>query len=377
MTRQGLQQRHASGCTRRGRCECPWRASVYSATDGRQIKKTFPSRAAALAWREDTRVAVRRRELRAPTGETLKQAADAFLGAAKSGVARPRSGGEYRPATLRSFERQLRLRVLPQLGARKLSSIDRVTLQDFVAQMLADGLSPALIEATCTPLRAIFARAVERQQLAMNPCLGLRLPSERKRRERIAPPEECRKLIEALRASDRALWATLLYAGLRRGEAMALRIEDVDLAAGVIHVRASWDQYAGRGETKSGRDRRVPITAELRRYLAGHLLALDWSDGLIFGVSAVSPFKPTGIGFRAGVDWRRAGVERITPHECRHTFASLMIAAGVNAKALSEFLGHANIGITLDTYGHLMPGAEDEAAELLDGYLRASSAATA
>lgn len=376
MTRQGLQQRHASGCTRRGRCECPWRASVYSATDGRQIKKTFPSRAAAMAWREDTRVAVRRRELRAPTGETLKQAADAFLGAAKSGVARPRSGGEYRPATLRSFERQLRLRVLPQLGARKLSSIDRVTLQDFVAQMLADGLSPALIEATCTPLRAIFARAVERQQLAMNPCLGLRLPSERKRRERIAPPEECRKLIEALRASDRALWATLLYAGLRRGEAMALRIEDVDLAAGVIHVRASWDQYAGRGETKSGRDRRVPITAELRRYLAGHLLALDWSEGLIFGVSPVSPFKPTGIAFRAGVDWRRAGLARITPHECRHTFASLMIAAGVNAKALSTFLGHSNIGVTLDTYGHLMPGAEGEAAELLAGYLT-SSAATA
>jgi integrase len=64
-------------------------------------------------------------------------------------------------------------------------------------------------------------------------------------------------------------------------------------------------------------------------------------------------------------------LERITLHECRHTFASLMIAAGVNAKALSTFMGHANISITLDRYGHLMPGTEGEAAGLLDTYLAA------
>jgi hypothetical protein len=64
-------------------------------------------------------------------------------------------------------------------------------------------------------------------------------------------------------------------------------------------------------------------------------------------------------------------LERITPHACRHTFASLMIAAGVNAKALSTFMGHATISITLDRYGHLMPGSEAEAANLLDAYLAA------
>ena len=62
-------------------------------------------------------------------------------------------------------------------------------------------------------------------------------------------------------------------------------------------------------------------------------------------------------------------MEPVTLHECRHTYASLMIAAGVNFKALSEFMGHAEISITLDRYGHLMPGARDEAAELLDNYL--------
>ncbi len=69
--------------------------------------------------------------------------------------------------------------------------------------------------------------------------------------------------------------------------------------------------------------------------------------------------------------WKKAGLQRITPHECRHSYASLMIAAGVNAKSLSQFMGHANISITLDRYGHLMPGSEEEAAGLLDGYLDA------
>lgn len=71
----------------------------------------------------------------------------------------------------------------------------------------------------------------------------------------------------------------------------------------------------------------------------------------------------------------RAGLEPITLHEARHTFASLMIAAGVNAKALATYMGHASIGITLDTYGHLFPGNEGEAAVLLDAYLERVEAA--
>jgi integrase len=72
---------------------------------------------------------------------------------------------------------------------------------------------------------------------------------------------------------------------------------------------------------------------------------------------------------RADKVWRAKKLERITPHSARHTFASLMIAAGVNAKALSTFMGHAKIGITLDRYGHLMPGSEAETAGLLDAFL--------
>ena len=89
----------------------------------------------------------------------------------------------------------------------------------------------------------------------------------------------------------------------------------------------------------------------------------------MFGSTAASPFSPSPVRERADAAWKCGGLDPITLHECRHTFASLMIAAGVNAKALSTYMGHANISITLDRYGHLMPGNEDEAAGLLDAYL--------
>jgi integrase len=84
----------------------------------------------------------------------------------------------------------------------------------------------------------------------------------------------------------------------------------------------------------------------------------------------VGPFNEWVIGRTAQAVWKRAKLARITLHECRHTFASLMIAAGANAKALSTYLGHASVTLTYDRYGHLMPGNEEEAADLLDAYLK-------
>lgn len=138
----------------------------------------------------------------------------------------------------------------------------------------------------------------------------------------------------------------------------------------MIHVLRGWDDLEGEQETKGRTRRRVPIPKALRAHLSAELLRTGRRGAdLVFGESATSPFNPRLLAGRADRAWSEAGLERITLHECRHTFASLMIAAGVNAKALSTFMGHASITITLDRYGHLMPGAHDEAAGLLDAYL--------
>ena len=92
----------------------------------------------------------------------------------------------------------------------------------------------------------------------------------------------------------------------------------------------------------------------------------------MFGENGTTAASPAASTSRADAVWKAAQLDRITLHEARHMYASLMIAAGVNAKALSTYMGHANISITLDRYGHLMPGNEAETATVLDTYLEAA-----
>jgi integrase len=170
-------------------------------------------------------------------------------------------------------------------------------------------------------------------------------------------------------ANDRVIWATAFYAGLRVGELQALAAEEVMLENGVLDAQFGWDRVEGRQPTKGRNQRKVPIASALRELLIAELLRSGRrGSALVFG-DTDTPFDPRELQRRADRAWK--GLERITPHECLHTFASLMIAAGVNAKALSSYIGHESIQITMDRYGHLMPGNEEEAAGLLDAYLAA------
>jgi integrase len=156
---------------------------------------------------------------------------------------------------------------------------------------------------------------------------------------------------------------------------MGLRWSDVDLASGVIHVERAWDAKSRvyvEPKSRAGQ-RRVPIPAVLRDYLVERKLRSGDPEALVFGRAEGQPFDASAVADRAGRAWGRAGLAPITLHEARHTFASLMIAAGVNAKALATYLGHSSITITLDRCGHLFPGNEEEAAERLDAYLKIAS----
>jgi integrase len=171
------------------------------------------------------------------------------------------------------------------------------------------------------------------------------------------------------------------YAGLRRGELMGLRTGDVDVATGVIRVEQAYDprskeiippkSYAGR--------RKVPIAGLIRDTLIdARVRASDRNLELVFGRDDGRPFSYNGILDRAKRIWNLHGLDPIGLHECRHTFASLMIAAmsdagRFNPKVLQTLMGHASITETYDRYGHLIPGSENEAAEMLDRYLEAAA----
>lgn len=373
---EGIEVRHRKGCRSLsgGRCGCEpsYRASVWSRLEDKLIRKSFPTEAAAKGWRADAQTGVRKGTLRAPAPTTIEEAGAAWLDGARAGLIRTRSGQLYKPAAIRGYEKALRREVVPAIGGMRVTDVRRIDLQDLVDGLMARGLSASTVSTVVTPLRAIYRRAENRGEVGVNPTRGLELPAITGGRERIAEPSEAHKLIQALLPTDRPIWATAMYAGLRRGELKALRWPDVDLGAGVIRVERGWDDIEGEQETKGRNKRRVPIAAVLRDYLDEHRLQTQ-GDGLVFGRDG-KPFIPRRLSDRADDAWKAAKLNRITLHECRHTFASLMIAAGVNAKALSTYMGHANIGITLDRYGHLMPGNEEEAAGLLDSYLEAWNA---
>jgi integrase len=346
---------------------------VWSKRERKRIRKTFDTFATAQAWRQDAQVALRKGTLRAPTPETVKQAADAWLEGARSGQIRNRSGDTYKPATIRAYECALKLRLLPHFGSYRLSDVRRTDAQDFADGLLTKGLDPSTIANTLMPLRAIYRRHLARGDVGLNPVSGIELPAVRGKRDRIVAPAEAAKLIAAAPSEDRALWATAFYGGLRLGELRALGWSNVDLAAGLIRVERSWDDREGFIDPKSRAGRRkVPIPAALRDHLTEHRMNGD-GHGFVFGDER--PFNAAMVYKRAREAWKKAKISPVTLHEARHCFASLMIAAGVNAKALATFMGHATISLTLDRYGHLFPGSEDEAAELLDAFLEGANTA--
>jgi integrase len=349
-----------------------YRVRIYR--DGKRIVKTFPTFAAAKAWRQDAAVALRERTYRDPAASpTLAEAADEWLEGAREGRIRTRSGNAYKPSALRSYERALRLRVLPVLGGYRLAEIRRRDIQDLVEKLIGEGLSASSIRNAIDPLRAVFRRAVRREDVAVNPTQDLDVPHDRGRRERVATPAEARKLLDALPDTDRCLWATALWTGLRRGELRELRWSDIDLDANIITVSRTLDDggVAVSAKTEAG-NREVPILSVLRAELLAHKLATGRrGDDLVFGRTATLPFIPSTVRRRAIAAWQAAGLDPIALHECRHTAASEMRAAGLDFKLIQAIIGHSSVTTTFDRYTHVSRDHLRAAAAQFEAHVQA------
>jgi integrase len=382
----GISERHSRSCRTKdgGDCNCKpaYRAFVYDRRSSTKVRKTFATLAAAKAWRADATKQLNDGRRIAPSRMTLREASGAWLAAAQADppAILNRSGHRYKPSALRGYEADLRNYVLQDLGAIRLSDVRRADLQALVDRLVGTGLSSSKVRNVIVPIRAIYRHAVERDEVGTNPTTGLRLPAGEMPRDRAASAVEAAALLAALDEKDRALWATAAYAGLRRGELRALRWDDVDLPAGIIRVRRSWDDVAGEIEPKSRKGARtVPIAATLREYLVD-LKAQTGHDGhdFVFGPAANRPFTPVQVRRRARRAWEEAnelrlkrGLEPLVPiglHELRHTCVSMMHDAGLSLERIGDYIGHSSSYMT-DRYRHLLQGHEAEAVRLLDDYL--------
>jgi Phage integrase, N-terminal SAM-like domain len=177
----GITKRHSKGCPAKtgGRCRCDagYEASVYSKREGKKIRKTFARESEAKSRRAGALGAVARGGLRSSKPTTIRQAWDAWHEGAKSGVITNKSGDHYKPSTLRSYERAMRLRVLPKFGDVRQTDLERCDLQDFVDGLRSDGLDPSIIKLAVQALRPLLRRAVARGDLAYNPLRRARAAS--------------------------------------------------------------------------------------------------------------------------------------------------------------------------------------------------------
>jgi integrase len=351
-----------------------YRAEVWDNAARKRVTKTFPSKAAAKSWASAMENKVRLGEAAAFEPRTLEEAARDWLARAEAGTATNASGQAYKPSTARGYVHSLERHVLPVLGRTKLSQIRIDMVQAMIERMVLDGQAAQSIRNHITPLRVIFADARRQRLMGHNPLDGIKLPSGGTVRDRIAAPAEAVQLIAKLER-DRALWATAFYTGLRRGELMALDWSCVDLVEREIRVERSYDPAAKNDGEASGRfvapktkagTRTVPFPKLLLPFLA----AEDRTEGLVFGLDGATPFNASAVRKRALTAWTEAGLEPITLHECRHTYASLMLAAGVDMTKVSKWMGHSSITITVDRYGHLVPGSARDDMARFEQFLR-------
>ena len=403
MAAEGVVARHRAACrTRTGakRCTCTpsYRAQVGNPHTGEQAKRTFPSEAAASQWRRDMLTAFANGtppHEQAVSEITVAAALDELVARIKDGRTLTRSGRRYRPATARSYEHTAEQYLRPMMGHLRLADVRRRDVQDFVDELRRAGLSPSSVHNKLDVLRVLFKLAIEREYVDDTPCAHLRLPAVRSKRPEIASPERARELLEALPAEQRGLWATLFFAGLRIGEARALRWRDVDFDGGLIRIEHGWDEIEGEQEAKTDAGQRlVPLVGELRVHLAAHKLATGrGDDDLCFGRTADEPFVRSTVRTRALVAWgwrvaesrrdgkrskvlvkaRQDALEPVSPHGARHTCASYLIAAGVDDMTLQSVIGHSDVRTTKNVYGHLLPNALDSVRARLDAFLAPGS----
>jgi integrase len=385
---------HSRTCRTRagGRCNCDptYEAWVWSKRDQKKIRRKFRgegARDAAKSWRIDAAKLVKDRRLRAPTSRTLRDEVNEWLAGAKDGRILNKRQQPYKPNVIRNYELALRLRVLPDLGERKLGDIDFADLLALKEELQGNGRSGSTIRNTFVPLQAIYRRARRNGIVAVNPALDLELPSSGTR-DRAATPHEATELLAVLPEFERTIWATAFYAGLRRGELRALRVRDVDLDAKLIRVERGWDDVEGPIEPKSRAGRReVFLLRELRPLLEPLVEGRD-ADALLLGYGDARPFDTRAIARKAQRAWTAENKQReekereeadepplevFTLHEARHSFSTWLDHAGVSETRADRYMGHAASGVA-GRYRHMLPGQLSEDAAKLQAYLAGNEA---
>jgi integrase len=304
-----------------------------------------------------------------------------------------------RPTTYAHYTSNCEQHIIPFLGSMPLQRLDGVKLNALYGRLLTDGrirggggLSAASVRRVHATLHRAFRDAMRWGYLLANPASAADPPREHVlARER--PSWSSAELAAFLRSveSDRlyGLWRLLAMSGCRRGEALGLRWDDLDLESGAVRIRRALIPLNGKlieSEPKTARGRRtIALDAETLSALQGHAArqleeqrfweAAHTASRLVFTRENGAPLHPERITARFRRLVCEAALPTIPLHGLRHTHASLALALGINPRLVSERLGHSTVAFTLDVYAHVLPKADKEAAERVAELLGAATSA--
>jgi integrase len=256
---------------------------------------------------------------------------------------------------------------LPRLGERPLNGLGVDDILSLIIDLRRQGYSGTTIAAILTPLSRLFAHAVRRGLIEVNPVSKLDR-SERPRVSRqerpVLNPAEIGRLLQAAAPHYRTLLATAILSGLRQGELLGLHWRDVDFDNELIRVRTALSRKRRDVPPKTARAvRDVILMPALAEALRQHRMEtrFDQPDDYVFTTRAGTPHHAPHIGQRAlKPALEKAGLQPVRWHDLRHTFASLLIAGGANITFVSRQLGHTSSQITLGVYAHLLDREEQE-----------------
>ncbi len=310
--------------------------------------------------------------------------------------------GQLSAATVSSYRDQVRLHLVPDLGHLALSSLSVPQVRSWLSRKKeVPGRRGKLLSARSVAyqhavLRAALSDAVRDELVSRNVALLVQPSRGKKRAAAPLTPAEVGELIHAAEGMRlRPLWLVLVGLGLRRGEALALRWDDLDLAAGTVPAHRSLqrlrdgepDAVTGRRKgrlvesmtTKTGQDVVLALPATLSAELEAHrvtqlkerLAAAAWVDaGLVFTTGVGTAIEPRNVNRAWAALCEKAGVRPVRVHDQRHTAASLLLAQGVDMKVVQTTLRHTRLSTTADVYTHVREEVQRAAASRMDDLLR-------
>ena len=335
-----------------------------------------------------------KREAKAAEAEALRRIRDGVLvepsrltvGAYLTELWLPSMASQVRATTLGGYRHNVRAYIVPRLGDIPLQRLSTARVGAFYGELVASGgqkgrpLSPKTVRYVHTTLRRALRDAVADGLVVRNVAAQTRPPRARRVEMHTWTAAEVGAFLASVR-EDRlyAAWLLLATLGLRRGELLGLRWPDVDLTSGRIAIRNTLVMVDGKpamAEPKTAKGRRsltlAPQVLEAVRVHRAHQAAerLSWGadytdSGLVVTTEDGRPMHPESLSSLFVRQAKRAGLSPIRLHDLRHSVASILLAKGVHPKVVSEQLGHATIALTLDTYSHVIPSLQQEAAGVI------------